>query len=292
MNETPDPVGPVHEDCIVSLFSPRKTMGALDWYCERMDDSRDAFCLTAAFGVNPMLAEVLEKDKDYLRYLLLEKRGNNYEVYSKDRDTQVAVGSKFKEDYLYRWTREKLTDFNFHVRYVHTKYMLVDPLSDKPTVITGSANFSEQSTRNNDENMLVIHGDTRVADIYLGEFFRLFFHFYFRYIVDLLESEDDSEDRKRAYLKPDDSWTRKYYEEGSIKEKQRIFFGRDIRIGSTYGTGQEAPWSGNYRCEQCEAEAVINDLPLAKDDNFPPCGRCIADGRPGGSRYRLILILP
>jgi phosphatidylserine/phosphatidylglycerophosphate/cardiolipin synthase-like enzyme len=45
--------------------------------------------------------------------------------------------------------------------------MLVDPLCDDPLIITGSANFSDASTTKNDENMLVIRGDTRVADIYL-----------------------------------------------------------------------------------------------------------------------------
>jgi hypothetical protein len=58
--------------------------------------------------------------------------------------------------------------------------MLLDPLSDDPIVITGSANFSEASTTANDENMLVIRCDSRVADIYLGEFMRLFTHFRFR----------------------------------------------------------------------------------------------------------------
>ena len=64
-----------------------------------------------------------------------------------------------------------------------------------------------------------------------------------------------------------------------------------MSIGSTYKTGQEAPISGKYRCEQCEGAGVINDMPLAKDDNFPPCSRCKADGRPGGSTYRLIEII-
>lgn len=34
--------------------------------------------------------------------------------------------------------------------------MLVDPLSDRPVEVTGSANFSEASKKTNDENMLVI----------------------------------------------------------------------------------------------------------------------------------------
>ncbi len=64
-----------------------------------------------------------------------------------------------------------------------------------------------------------------------------------------------------------------------------------MSIGSTYTTGQEAPVSGIYRCEQCERAGKINNMPLAKDDNFPPCSRCLADGRGGGSTFRLIRIV-
>ena len=46
---------------------------------------------------------------------------------------------------------------------MHTKCALIDPLGDDPVVITGSANFSDASTKNNDENMLVIRGDAAVA---------------------------------------------------------------------------------------------------------------------------------
>src|SRR5262249_18767715 len=53
----------------------------------------------------------------------------------------------------------------------------VDPLGDDPIVVTGTANFSAPSQCANDENMLVIRGNTRVADIYFGEFMRIFDHF-------------------------------------------------------------------------------------------------------------------
>jgi hypothetical protein len=43
-----------------------------------------------------------------------------------------------------------------------------------------SANWSEASVTDNDENMLVVRGDKRVADIYFGEFMRLFAHHRFR----------------------------------------------------------------------------------------------------------------
>ena len=58
--------------------------------------------------------------------------------------------------------------------------MLIDPLSEEPIVVGGSANFSSASTKKNDENMLVVKGNKRVADIYLGEFMRLHTHHAFR----------------------------------------------------------------------------------------------------------------
>jgi len=66
------------------------------------------------------------------------------------------------------------------VQYIHTKFMLVDPLGPDPIVVTGSANFSAASTTDNDENMLVIRGNRRVADVYLGEYMRLWNHYAFR----------------------------------------------------------------------------------------------------------------
>jgi len=49
----------------------------------------------------------------------------------------------------------------------------------------GSANYSDNSTTDNEENTVVICGDggpvaRRVADIYLTEYHRLFMHFVYR----------------------------------------------------------------------------------------------------------------
>jgi len=59
-------------------------------------------------------------------------------------------------------------------RYIHNKFMLVDPLSEDPLVITGFGQLQQALAAHNDENMLVIHGNKRVADIYFGEFMRVF----------------------------------------------------------------------------------------------------------------------
>src|SRR6185436_16461008 len=78
-----------------------------------------------------------------------------------------------------------------HVFFVHSKVLLIDPLSDDPLVCSGSANFSPDSLLQNDENMLLVRGDTRVADIYMTEFDRVFRHFYFRDIANELAAKGD-----------------------------------------------------------------------------------------------------
>lgn len=49
---------------------------------------------------------------------------------------------------------------------IHSKILVVDPLSDDPTVVTGSHNFSISASEDNDENFIVVHGDKRLAEAY------------------------------------------------------------------------------------------------------------------------------
>jgi phosphatidylserine/phosphatidylglycerophosphate/cardiolipin synthase-like enzyme len=228
VNETPDPAGPCAPNTLLSVFSPRVSLDALKWYAERMKAASELVCLTAAFGVHPLLRDALSAKKDCSRYVILDKKGKDYDALCKVPNVQVAVGSFLEKDTLYHWAKEKLTKYNVHVKYIHTKFMLLDPLSDNPITVTGSANFSDASTTDNDENSLIISGDKRVADIYLGEFMRLFNHFYFRYVAQNQKAEAGSEEKKHGYLAPDDSWVEKYYQKGTKNERERVMFGRKL----------------------------------------------------------------
>ena len=89
-----------------------------------------------------------------------------------------------------------------HVFFVHAKVLLIDPLSDDPLVCSGSANFSKNSLTANDENMLLIRGNTRVADIYMTELDRIFRHFRARDIINATADQ-----RKNVLLlDTTDSW--------------------------------------------------------------------------------------
>lgn len=226
---------PVNSDAkklppIQVIFSPRGSLEALNYYASLMDSAQSSVFLTAAFGVSNEFTAVLVKKKPYLRYLLMDNKGQtsnvkNFYAVSKNPFNRIALGAVMPGGVLENWHKENLVPgLNSYVKYVHTKYMLIDPLSDNPTVISGSANFSEASTEKNDENMLLIRGDTRVADVYLCEFMRLFSHFYFRDQVEqAVKKKDDSKPRK-LYLRSDDSWTVKFYKPGSAREKERLYF--------------------------------------------------------------------
>jgi hypothetical protein len=73
--------------------------------------------------------------------------------------------------------------------------------------------------------MLLIRGDTRVADIYMTEFDRIFRHFYFRNVANEIEAHGD--EAKGAFLSEDSSWTDGYFKPGAFKSRRREMFFAD-----------------------------------------------------------------
>jgi phosphatidylserine/phosphatidylglycerophosphate/cardiolipin synthase-like enzyme len=221
---------------IGTVFSPRHGNGALDWYAKLMDSAESSVFLTAAFGVSAELQQIFAEHKPYLRYLLLDNRQGRIDTVARgieaDQDNEVAAGAFVGKGGWHQWVQEHVTGLNDFVQFIHTKYMLIDALSDDPTVITGSANFSKASTSDNDENMLIIRGDTRVADIYLGEFMRLFSQFRLRGRIDAAPDKlvptpavpAGQAAANKKYLQEDSSWTARAYVAGSPEEKERLMF--------------------------------------------------------------------
>lgn len=243
---TPTPVEKM-DDTLIAIFSPRTSLDALEWYSNGIDNALINSGFSAAFGVNKLFAGVLAKNNKNTRYVLLEKTGPTYSQFSGMQNNFISIGAVLNQDVIgdsefHRWLGEKLSGLNTFVQYLHTKYLFIDPLSDDPIVISGSANFSDASTLNNDENMLVIKGNTMVADIYLGEFMRLWHHFYFRDIANkyakinaqkLLTAKANQPIAKKAevtpgddspYLVPNDSWTDTYFGKNFMKTKERELF--------------------------------------------------------------------
>jgi phosphatidylserine/phosphatidylglycerophosphate/cardiolipin synthase-like enzyme len=229
--QQPDLEGPPQPNSMTAVFSPRQTAAMLDWYAEQLGEAKNSVFFTAAFSMADQILEKVRKDQSvaanepFLRYLLLEGVTGlmrpKYPIIKKCRQNRIAWGETLKSRGEADEFIETLTGLNDHVNYLHTKYMLIDPLSDDPVVITGSANFSESSTVNNDENMVIIRGDTRIADIFLGEFMRLFNHFRSRNTRNQLS---DEEAKAAEQLVPNDSWTADYYQDGTQEQDERLLF--------------------------------------------------------------------
>jgi phosphatidylserine/phosphatidylglycerophosphate/cardiolipin synthase-like enzyme len=214
------------------LFSPRRGSNALlDWYAGLVRSASRAVFLTAAFGVTERLRGAFLEDRDALRYVLLDSAKGDIDLLIRDSDpdNRVSVGAAIPRGFG-KWLAESTLDLNQHAKFIHTKFLLVDPLGDDPVVVTGSANFSPDSVNRNDENMLVIRGDTAVADVYLTEFMRLFTHYEFRHSLrkrvprrtELAVREQPV--TARRHLAPDDSWVSRWYEPGSARDKERRLF--------------------------------------------------------------------
>ncbi len=272
---TPHPSELLPEKSISALFSPRHRSTMLQWYANRMSDATQTVMFTAAFGVNTKFVLPLAEDRDFLRFVLMEKRPTKElsNLLRGDRDLVLSYGAVLGEIATFQEGERKtrrIQQFGLdqwfeeeeHYRkagnifFVHTKFLLIDPLSNDPLVCTGSANFSDNSLTQNDENMLLIRGDERVADIYLTEFDRIFRHFYFRNQANEIELRGKK--AEGAFLDESDegpkNWTNSYFYDGAFKTRRReMFF-----------VAPEESWATNAAARPADETSSVGDTPVKK----------------------------
>ena len=229
LNDVPDSVDAI-EKGVTPVFSPRAGRTILDVYFDLIDTAKNSGFITLAFGVNKDFKEklVAHTADSQIVFLLLEKQDapkknakDAFVALNATNNVYQAFGS-YLDDPLYQWAREtntKKLQLNQHVSYIHSKFLLRDPLGKDPIVVTGSANFSNASTNENDENMIIIRADKRVADIYFTEFNRLFNHYYFRAVHQTTSKAGFGDANASLFLDEDDSWIEKY-QPGKLKQKR------------------------------------------------------------------------
>lgn len=211
------------------FFSPRdlpKVNGQkpthLKNYAALIDSAKELVCMIFPFNIDDVFKEVYRKDKDYLRLLIFESASDAADAKSNDTDVKITAGAildKKEKEWAQEITTKATTGAG--ILYVHNKFFIIDPLSDEPVVLTGSANFSPNSIQNNDENSLLIKGDKRVADIYLCEFDRLFVHFWPRYLRKLFPKA------KKGFSKPLDetfTWYEEYFDDTKYQTRRKLLF--------------------------------------------------------------------
>jgi len=224
-DKTPDQI----PNGISVFFSPRSTNTMLQNYADLVESAQEMVCCIYPFNIDKRFQKVFGENKPYIRYILLDARKAYNRFQTNDRDVEVVAGSYIDSDFD-QWAAEKSAGslFEAGVNFLHNKIILIDPLGDIPIVISGSANYSENSTSKNDENTLVIKGDDRVADIYFTEYVRLFDHFAFREWLGEHKKDFD------PFLDETGGWVDKYFDNPDLLNvKRKLLFKNMTRASAS-----------------------------------------------------------
>jgi phosphatidylserine/phosphatidylglycerophosphate/cardiolipin synthase-like enzyme len=229
----------------VPFYSPRIADNMLDWYGQRIIDACSLAMITLPFNVARQILDGLDQAKRALRLVILESEPDRVVLAAEKRNAgrlafsngailgksfvhNKAGGAKvapISQGHLDDWfiAEELARPVNKgHVFFLHSKILLIDPLSDDPLVCTGSANFSSNSLISNDENMLLIRGNMRIADIYLTELDRIFKHFFDRDAIN--RSAAAGAARDVIHLDTTRDWIDRNFRAGSYKNNRLLTF--------------------------------------------------------------------
>jgi len=205
------------------VLSPRKTTEAVTECAQLVSGAKRMVCFTAPFALHDDVENALIKAPAQVFGLLNKDGVVGKELHDAPNTQLAAAGAINEKSILEKWQGKLLAESLQHSGvFIHTKIIMVDPLSDHPIVITGSANFSNNSSKNNDENQLFIADEKEVADVYLGEFMRMFDHYYFRDHAKFMAKEKKT-NPKAGFLAETDDWTDRFFD-GSEREALRLAF--------------------------------------------------------------------
>ena len=142
----------------IPIFSPRPDLEALAVLCRSAPRRpSDALFMTFAFGMHrslsgcvskrqgeaPLCADGKDERPDQDDGASARPMRRRSSRCGRWRQTSSPSARNCRRVPLTTGCARRLTGLNVNVQYLHTKYMLVDPLGDDPLVVTGSANFSD-----------------------------------------------------------------------------------------------------------------------------------------------------
>jgi len=198
-------------------FSPRSGGGDLREFVEIIEAaSKDVLFVTAFTLPDAILNALLGKPHDDILRYGLQNTASRITGFHADRSAEFAATALLNTG-LEGWLKENMKGQKGNL-LVHTKAVVVDFTSDRPTIISGSHNLSTSASNGNDENYLIIRGNTDLADRYGLELLRFYEHYRFRYFAKKIELKQVSP------LAVDDSWTNDYYVEGDLRQLSRLRF--------------------------------------------------------------------
>ena len=104
---------------------------------------------------------------------------------------------------------------------IHDKIVVIDPFSDDCVVVTGSHNLGYKASYDNDENLVIVEGNKKLAAAYATHVLDVYDHFAWRYMVKQAGAKAADQSLKS---KPD-QWLDQYFDaNGEIKTAQLKFW--------------------------------------------------------------------
>ncbi|WP_025112535.1 phospholipase D-like domain-containing protein [Pseudomonas sp. H1h] len=198
-------------------FSPRSGGADLREFVEIIEAAKKDVLFVTAFTLpDAILNALLGKPHDDILRYGLQNTASSITGFHADRTAEFAATALLNTG-LEGWLKENMKGQKGNL-LVHTKAVITDFTTDAPTIISGSHNLSTSASNGNDENFLIIRGDTDLADRYGLELLRFYEHYRFRYFAKKLELKQVSP------LAVDDSWTHDYYVEGDLRQLSRLRF--------------------------------------------------------------------
>lgn len=198
-------------------FSPRKGAGDLAEFINVIQAADKDLLFATAFALpEPILNALLGAPHDDVLRYGIQNTKSRITGFHADRTAEFAATALLSKG-LEGWVKEGLRGQRGSL-LVHLKAIVANFTTDSPTIISGSHNLSAAASNGNDENYLIIRGDTDLADRYGLELLRFYEHYRFRYYAKLLKF------KKVRPLSVDDKWADSYYEEGHLKALSRLRF--------------------------------------------------------------------
>jgi phosphatidylserine/phosphatidylglycerophosphate/cardiolipin synthase-like enzyme len=198
-------------------FSPRTGGADLHEFVEIIQAAKKDVLFVTAFTLpDAILNALLGQPHDDILRFGLQNTVSRITGFHADRTAEFAATALLNTG-LEGWLRENMKGQKGNL-LVHTKAVVTDFTSDTPTIISGSHNLSSSASNGNDENYLIIRGDTDLADRYGLELLRFYEHYRFRYFAKQLAL------KQVQPLSIDDGWTDDYYIDGNLRQLSRVRF--------------------------------------------------------------------
>jgi phosphatidylserine/phosphatidylglycerophosphate/cardiolipin synthase-like enzyme len=139
--------------------------------------------------------------------------------HSQPRGLSRVVGAEAFDRLIPEGWQQEILNAGFAI--VHDKMVVIDPFSPACVVVTGSHNLGHKASYDNDENLVIVQGNRKLAVAYATHILDVYDHFAWRYTVKRLGEKGADQFLKTT---PDD-WLDRYFDAaGNVTVAQLRFW--------------------------------------------------------------------